>query len=526
MSEENCKTLFLVESTIKAKSLHYILNGKFKGEFKVFATRGRILDIPPHSSCLTFNNGAIRPLLQPLQPELYERLQRNIAWADYVYIATDNDFEGESIAAQIAEISLGKQYSRVYFNVMDYNHILSSISRSQDINYEHAQKAEAQRLFDRLLACSGSYKTKVHSPGRVKSPLLKSIRECINSGKNKTHRIVKTIKSSPYGNTTASFYINAHKVSLEQFRCDIQALDEPEVLLDTSSTTHVFNTYQSLQAITHTYGISVKKAAEELEHLYLNGKISYPRTESTAVLPSSLSLLKKVHKDYSSRPFYLPPTPNTIQEGMPHEAIFASELDTNMMQGDNISSCVYRMILEQTLKFTGAIPSISHLFPSNRRNFRWRKLMAKYGAFLSLSTSSLEFGTGTSVRDSDPVTDIALDPSTLVLDCMFENSIARPSTYAHITESICGTFLRSDLRLTPNALKHLNLIATNLPMLLDQNTGYTIDTILSKNSSTIADRVTSALRHVGLSDKDIEHIISNNISQIEISPTHSEFSLH
>lgn len=163
--------LVIVESPAKAKTI-----GKYLGaDYKVDASRGHIWDLPVKTMGIDFNNN-YKPQLEARKPEqtqTIERLKKEVASADTVYLATDPDREGEAISYHL-QCALGldpNEKNRIMFNEISQKAVNEAIKHPMYINKGLVAAQQARRVLDRLV-------------GYTLSPVLcKKIRNNLSAGR-------------------------------------------------------------------------------------------------------------------------------------------------------------------------------------------------------------------------------------------------------------------------------------------------------------------------------------------------------
>jgi len=175
--------LIVVESPSKAKTIEKYL-GK---EFKVISTKGHIKDLPKWPIAVDIKNDFAANFVEKKdRKKEIETLKKLSKEADSILIASDNDREGEAIAAHVKEIvkkeASDKDVKRVVFNEITKKAILEAINSPRDVDYNKVNSQKARRVLDRLVG----YKVspilikkvgKDLSAGRVQTVALRMIVE-------------------------------------------------------------------------------------------------------------------------------------------------------------------------------------------------------------------------------------------------------------------------------------------------------------------------------------------------------------
>ena len=175
------KKLVIVESPHKSKTIEKYL-GK---DYKVVSSLGHIRDL---STSGKFGFGVdvennFKPDYKIIKgkSKLVKELKKDIKDADFVYLATDPDREGEAISWHLYD-TLGlkeENYDRIVFNEITKNAVLNSFSKARKINDNLVRSQETRRILDRIIGFRLSKlmqsKTGGKSAGRVQSVALKLI---------------------------------------------------------------------------------------------------------------------------------------------------------------------------------------------------------------------------------------------------------------------------------------------------------------------------------------------------------------
>ena len=172
------KKLVIVESPSKAKTIEKILG---KG-YEVTASYGHVIDLPKTKIGIDVENN-FEPKYQVIKGkgEVLKKLKDKSKKASTVYLASDQDREGEAIAWHISNyIKQPEKTKRIEFNEITKTAVNNAIKHPRDINENLVNAQQARRLLDRIVGYKISpllWKTinKNASAGRVQSVALKLI---------------------------------------------------------------------------------------------------------------------------------------------------------------------------------------------------------------------------------------------------------------------------------------------------------------------------------------------------------------
>ena len=300
------KKLIIVESPAKAKTIKNFL-GK---EYEVVASKGHIRDLPKSSFGIKIEEDKFIPQYrvtkdhQQIAKELKEKAKK----ADTIYIATDEDREGEAIGYHIAHI-LGKnptELPRIVFHEITKKAIKDALKNPRTLDLNRVNAQQARRLLDRIVGykLSPLLSKKIQrglSAGRVQSAALKIIvdreRE-IKEFKPKEYWTIEGIFKKVEGNL-----IKYHGKKLDKF--DIKTKEEAKKIVDelksliykvtkiekkvtTVKSPAPFMTSTLQQVASSELGFSPKKTMQIAQKLYEGvktpvgemGIITYMRTDS------------------------------------------------------------------------------------------------------------------------------------------------------------------------------------------------------------------------------------------------------
>jgi len=184
------KGLIIVESPAKASTISKFLNN----QYIVKASFGHIRDLPQRKLGIDVDkNFAPQYELDKDKSKILGELRESIGKVDNIYLASDNDREGEAIAWHLAETFkkelAGKQIHRIVFNEITSKAINEAIKQPGSIDIAKVDAQQARRVLDRLVGYSVSpllWKViaKSLSAGRVQSVALRLICERENEIRN------------------------------------------------------------------------------------------------------------------------------------------------------------------------------------------------------------------------------------------------------------------------------------------------------------------------------------------------------
>jgi DNA topoisomerase-1 len=361
------KNLVIVESPAKAKTIEGFL-GK---DFTVKSSYGHVRDLNKSNLSLDMDHG--------FQPEyeipddkkrLVAELKKLSAGADMVWLASDEDREGESISWHLYE-TLGlneDKYRRIVFHEITKPAILHAIDNPRKIDMDLVSAQQARRVLDRLVGYELSpllwKKVKpALSAGRVQSVAVRLIVE-------REEEIKNFVNSSAYRVTANfSFTIENHEYQLfaelpTRFETEDEAIKFLENCKSAGYTIKSvdkkplskcpappFTTSTLQQEAGRKLGFSVSNTMRIAQQLYESGKITYMRTDSVNLSTFALGQAKKEIENLYGAQYVKTRQFTTKSKGAQeaHEAIRPTYLDQQTIKGTADERKLYELIWKRTI---------------------------------------------------------------------------------------------------------------------------------------------------------------------------------
>ena len=284
--------LFLIESPGKIRKIQSIL----PSNFLVKATLGHIRDLKAKQLSVDTRNGFTTDFIElPQKRKLIAELRGYAAQAKHVWLAMDNDLEGEAIAQHLAETLRVEddKIKRVRFNEITREAIMGAIDNPTKVDANIVAAQLTRRVVDRLLGYKVSpvlwkYLDNGLSAGRVQSIALKIIAD--RDIERRTHKpelyFDLTAEFNGSGQIMAGMF--SKKLPNERVAKDyLEGLAEGTFTIDTTATkeeTHnppaPFTTSSLQQEASIKLGLSPKVTMAAAQKLYEAGYITYMRTDS------------------------------------------------------------------------------------------------------------------------------------------------------------------------------------------------------------------------------------------------------
>ncbi len=361
------ENLVIVESPAKAKTIEKFL-GK---EFAVKSSFGHIRDLPKKELSIDIASGFVPTYEIPKEKsKLVAELTKAAAAAKTVWLASDEDREGEAIAWHLTEV-LGlsvENTKRIVFHEITKNAIVNAIEnpRKVDMNLVNAQ--QARRVLDRIVGfeLSPILWKKVRpalSAGRVQSVAVRLIvereREIINFKSTSSYRLVaqfypaddasKTLFKAEY---TERFATKEEALAmLEHCKGATFTVEGSEMKPSKRYPAPPFTTSTLQQEAGRKFSMSVSQTMSVAQKLYERGLITYMRTDSVNLSDLALNACKKEIVDmfgseYSSRRNY---TTSSKGAQEAHEAIRPTYINNHTIEGTAAEKRLYELIWKRTV---------------------------------------------------------------------------------------------------------------------------------------------------------------------------------
>ena len=405
------KNLVIVESPAKAKTIEGFL-GK---DFIVKSSIGHIRDLPKKGGMAIDIENGFKPTYEVStdKKKVVDELTKLSKKSDLVWLATDEDREGEAIAWHLLEaLKLDESKTkRIVFNEITKTAINKAVEnpRKIDVNLVNAQ--QARRVLDRLVGFELSpvlwKKVKYGlSAGRVQSVAVRLIVE-------REKEIIDFVSKSTY-RVTAQFLSSQGKV----FKADLSnRFDTKEEAVDflnscassdfsisslnkkpaKKSPSAPFTTSTLQQEASRKLGFTVGQTMSVAQKLYESGKITYMRTDSVnlsgdAVKSASNYIESTFGADYSKSRSY-----STKSKGAQeaHEAIRPTNLANSSVEGERNQMRLYDLIWKRTIASQMSDAQLerttAEIVISNRKEkFVAKGEMIKFDGFLKVYLESAD----------------------------------------------------------------------------------------------------------------------------------------
>lgn len=356
--------LVIVESPAKAKTIEKFL-GK---EYKVMSSCGHIRDLSKKDFSIEGNH-TFEPEyeISPDKTEIVENLRKAASKAKTVWLASDEDREGEAIAWHLYVV-LGlkpENTRRIVFHEITKPAILNAIEHPRDIDLNLVDAQQARRLLDRIVGFELSpvlwKKIKpALSAGRVQSVAVRLIVERENEIRNfKTESYYRVTARflSPDGETVKAELSKrlADEKEAEAFLSDCAdasfKVTDVTVRPIKKSPAPPFTTSTLQQEASRRLGFTVSQTMMVAQHLYEAGHITYMRTDSLNLSALALKSISDEIKSSMGERYLRTRHYHTKSKGAQeaHEAIRPTYIDKHDIEGSQQEKRLYALIWKRTI---------------------------------------------------------------------------------------------------------------------------------------------------------------------------------
>ncbi|MGL4780856.1 MAG: type I DNA topoisomerase, partial [Bacteroidales bacterium] len=362
------KNLVIVESPAKAKTIEKFL-GK---DFKVMSSYGHIRDLKKKDFSIDIANG-FQPIYEvPAdKKKLVEELKKQASDSDIVWLASDEDREGEAIAWHLYEVlGLNPEHTkRIVFHEITKNAILHAIETPRDIDLNLVNAQQARRILDRIVGFELSpvlwRKVKpALSAGRVQSVAVRLIVE--------REREIQAFTPEAAYRVIGIFIVTAANGDKSELKAELnkrfKTKEEAEAFLNNCKSTDFviediqtrpgkkspaapFTTSTLQQEAARKLGYSVSQTMSVAQKLYENGHITYMRTDSVNLSDLAINTAKEEIFSTMGERYWKYRQFTTKAKGAQeaHEAIRPTYLNKEKVEGTAQEKKLYELIWKRTI---------------------------------------------------------------------------------------------------------------------------------------------------------------------------------
>jgi len=356
--------LLIIESPGKIKKMNEILDK----EYLIKASVGHIEDLDETSLSIDVENN-FKPyyvICENKKQIVYDLIDLSSKYND-IYIATDEDREGEAIAYSLSKILKLTDPKRITFNQITKTAILNALKNPRKIDNNLVYAQQTRRILDRLVGYKISpllYKyinnTNVKSAGRVQSVVIKIINDKEQEIQNSLSEIyLKTtgifIKNTEKITSTLNYTINNIEIaneflSLINKNTVIKVIDiENKISIQKPSPPFITSTLQHEASTKLKF--SIKETMDIAQKLYEKGYITYMRTDSPSISNDALKDIEKyILKNYGKKYLDIKKYESkNINAQEAHECIRPTHINNINIEMDKNSDKLYNLIWNRTV---------------------------------------------------------------------------------------------------------------------------------------------------------------------------------
>ena len=359
------KNLVIVESPAKAKTIE-----KFLGEdYKVMSSYGHIRDLKTKEFSIDLEHDYAPQYVVPAdKKKLVSELKSEAKSAEQVWLASDEDREGEAISWHLYEV-LGlkpENTKRIVFHEITKNAILHAIETPRDININLVNAQQARRVLDRIVGFELSpilwRKVKpALSAGRVQSVAVRLIvereREINEFVSEAAFRVIANF-ILPDGTTVLKAELNRRLKDKKEVEAFLESCKNASFTIDDITTKPVkkspappFTTSTLQQEAARKLGYSVSQTMMIAQRLYESGLITYMRTDSVNLSDLALGTAKEAIFETYGEKYYKFRQYHTKSKGAQeaHEAIRPTYISNVEAGSSSQEKKLYELIRKRTI---------------------------------------------------------------------------------------------------------------------------------------------------------------------------------
>lgn len=360
--------LVIVESPKKAELISGFLKKHQLNDYKVMASAGHVRDLKQHSFSVNVEDH-FRPeyVITEDKKSLVRELKAAAKKADLVYLASDEDREGEAIAWHLSEaLELKPEKTRrIVFHEITAEAFLHALEHPREVNMNLVDAQQARRVLDRIV-------------GFELSPVLwKRIRPSLSAGRvqsvavrlivDREREITAFVPQSSY-RLQATFVLPSGERLLTELNHRFATEAEAEALMTRCATADFsigaitrraarrspaapFTTSTLQQEAAHKLGYSVSQTMRLAQSLYESGHITYMRTDSVNLSSQALGAIARQIEKHPGKEYHQPRRFQTKSKGAQeaHEAIRPTYIDRERVGGTSQEQRLYDLIRKRTL---------------------------------------------------------------------------------------------------------------------------------------------------------------------------------
>ncbi len=355
--------LVIVESPAKAATIKKFLTN----DYIIKSSIGHVRDMPKKDMGIDIDNN-FKPtyVINTDKKKIISELKKIIKTTKTVYLATDDDREGEAIAWHLLQaLKLPKDTPRIVFHEITKDAVISAIKNPRIIDYNLVDAQQARRIIDRIVGFEISpilwrKISGAKSAGRVQSPVVRLVTE--------REREINIFKYSSVFKTKAILTNDDNEELHAKLNIDFNTIEQVKEFAGNLLTTTLTVTDTKQQPLTKSpkppfitstlqqeasqkLGFSVKRTMSIAQNLYRNGLITYMRTDSTTLAKSAVINITNIIKNKYGEQFIKLRTFKTKVKGAQeaHEAIRPTDFNKDSIDLEVSENKLYQLIYKRTL---------------------------------------------------------------------------------------------------------------------------------------------------------------------------------
>ena len=358
------KNLVIVESPAKAKTIEKFLGS----DYKVLSSYGHIRDLKKKEFSIDTDTFTPEYEIPDEKAKLVNELKSQAEKAETVWLASDEDREGEAISWHLYEVlNLKPEHTkRIVFHEITKPAILSAIEHPRQIDLNLVNAQQARRVLDRIVGFKLSpvlwKKVKpALSAGRVQSVAVRLIVEKereIQQFKSEANYRVTALLEVPENKTEIKAELNQRFKTKEEAMAFLESCKQAAFRIDDIATrpqkrtpSAPFTTSTLQQEAAHKLGFTVAQTMMIAQKLYESGKITYMRTDSVNLSSLCINACIQVITDSMGSQYVKSRQFQTKSKGAQeaHEAIRPTYMDQTDIDGTPQEKRLYDLIWKRTI---------------------------------------------------------------------------------------------------------------------------------------------------------------------------------
>jgi DNA topoisomerase-1 len=437
--------LFIIEAPGKVRGLSDALRRANVRSVEIIATRGHLCANPNGFDPLTidihFRETCYR--LKPDREALAAQITFRASEVSHIYLATDDDQEGDVIARDAVRFCIPPEYrnkvKRLRLKALAHSELVTALRAAQPFDELAADPGDARRVLDRLI---GSLSSEAGAVGRVQGSLLIALAA--------RPPVVGTITHTLSTSDRRGDFVATVPVWAGQAVAAVQTHDLKAAVVSRSACQLAGVPWNHNQVLLHgslETGRSIREVSAAMQQLYEQGRLTYPRARDTSITPESLQRLKLLAR--ANGVGFRPDLFTAIRHAdgaHAHEAPNPLVLDvcvnrdhTLLSLSEQVLAILSRRLLDHGIEGSLERPDPSDL-PPEVRGLDWHRVVAKGTRLWGHRTPVAQFQAWTAEQS--------------LLHFASEERLGRPSTIVnHLEKFLARRLVTDEFTLTDKGVK-------------------------------------------------------------------------